>query len=84
MTFWVTCNSSVVNSDIFKDVRCCKLREKIGDQIMADILRNTYEEAPPFTYSTVDIFRSFIVKIKWSDTMNYGNMLHTLIVGKFS
>ena len=31
---------------------------------MADILRNTYEEAPPFTYFAVDIFRSFIVKIK--------------------
>lgn len=35
--FWVICDSSTVKSVTFKCVICCKLRGRIGEQIMADL-----------------------------------------------
>ena len=62
--FWVICGSSVVKSAIFKCVICCKLRGRIGGQMMADLPKDRYEEAPPFTYCAVDMFGLFTVRVK--------------------
>ena len=65
--FWVICGSSEVKSSIFKCVTCRKLRGRIGEQMMADLPKGRFEEAPPFTYCAVDMFGSITVRVKRSD-----------------
>ena len=45
-------------------VTCCKLRGKMGVQIMADLPKGRFEEAAPFTYCAVDMLKQFKVKVK--------------------
>ena len=72
--FWVICGSSVVNSAIFKCVTCHKFRGKLGEQMMADLPKDRFEEAPPFTYCAVDMFGPFTVRVKRSDMKRYGEV----------
>ena len=44
--FWVICGNSVVKSAIFKCVTCRKLRGRIGEQTIADLPKERFEEAP--------------------------------------
>ena len=76
--FWVICGSSVVKSAIFKCVTCCKLRGRIGEQMMADLPKGRFEEAPPFTYCAVDMFGPFTLRVKRSDMKRYGAMFTCL------
>ena len=76
--FWVICGSSVVKSAIFKCVICRKLRGRIGGQMMADLPKDRFEEAPPFTYCAVDMFGPFTVRVKRSDMKRYGAMFTCL------
>ena len=76
--FWVICGSSVVKSTIFKYVICCKLRGRIRGQMMADLPKDRYEEAPPFTYCAVDMFGTCTVRVKRSDMKCYGAMFTCL------
>ena len=68
----------MVKSAIFKCVICCKLRGTIGEQMMADLPKDRFEEAPPFTYCTVDMFGPFTVRVKRSDMKRYGAMFTCL------
>ena len=76
--FWVICGSSVVKSAIFKCVICRKLRGRIGGQMMADLPKDRFEEATPFTYCAVDMFGPFTVRVKRSDMKRYGAMFTCL------
>ena len=76
--FWVICGSSVVKSAIFKCVICHKLRGRIGGQMMAELPKDTFEEAPPFTYCAVDMLGPFTVRVKRSDMKRYGAMFTCL------
>ena len=64
----------MVKSAIFKCVICCKLRGTIGEQMMADLPKDRFEEAPPFTYCAVDMFGPFTVRFKRSNMKHYGAM----------
>ena len=68
---WI-CGSSVVKSAIFKCVTCRQLRARIGEQMMADLRKDRFEEANPFTYCDVDTFGPFTVRVKRSDMKRYG------------
>ena len=48
--------SSITKSVGLNCVTCRKLRGKMGVQIMADLPKNWFEEAAPFTYCAVDMF----------------------------
>ena len=72
--FWVICGSSA----ICKCVICRKLSGRIGRQMMADLPKDGCEEAPPFTYCTVDMFGPFTVRVKRSDMKCYGAMFTCL------
>ena len=76
--FWVTCGCSLVKSAIFKCVTCRKFRGRIGEQMMADLPNDRFEEAPPFTYCTVEMFGKFTVRVKINDMKRYGAMFTCL------
>ena len=46
--------------------------------MMADLPKDGFEEAPPFTYCTVDMFGPFTVRVKRSDMKRYGAMFTCL------
>ena len=76
--FWVLSATSVVKSVLFNCIICCKLRGKMGEQIMADLPQDRFEQTPPFTYCAVDMFGPFVVKVKCSDMKHYGAMFTCL------
>ena len=45
---------------------------------MADLPKDRFEEAPPFTYCAVDMFGPFTVRVKRSDMKRYGAMFTCL------
>ena len=63
---------------MFDCVTCHKLRGKMGVQIMADLPKDRFEEAAPFTYCAVDMFGPFKVKVKRSEVKLYGAMFTCL------
>ena len=73
--FRVICGSSGVKSVIFKCVTCRKLRGRIGEQMVADLPEDRFEEAPPFTYCTMDMFGPFTVRVTRSDMKHYGTIV---------
>ena len=65
------CNAAV-RSLIFKCVKCWRLRDRLGEQKMADLHR--LAEAPPFTYCGVDMFGPFVIKQQRNEIKCYGAM----------
>ena len=62
--FWIINASSIKKLIVSICVTCCKLRGKMGVQIMADLPKGRFEEAAPFTYCAVDMLKPFKVKVK--------------------
>ena len=51
--FWIINSSSITKSVVFNCVTCHEPRRKMGVQIMADLLKDMFEEAAPFIYCAV-------------------------------
>ena len=74
--FWILdhqCNAAV-RSLIFKCVKCCRLRGRLGEQKMAELSMNRLAEAPPFTYCGVDMFGPFVIKQQRNEIKCYRAM----------
>ena len=50
----------------------------MGLQIMADLPKDRFQEAAPFTYYAVDMFEPFKVKVKRGKVKRYGAMFTCL------
>ena len=72
--FWIIDINSAVRNFIAKCITCHKLREKAGDQKMADLPVERLSEEPPFTYCGIDMFGPFIIKQRRSQLKRYGAM----------
>ena len=59
---WITSCNAAVRNFLFKCVKCHRLRDRPGEQKMADLPMHRLAEAPPFTYCGVDIFDLFVIK----------------------
>ena len=70
--FWVVSGSSTVASAISSCVKCQKLRGDMQEQRMSDLLEDSLESTPPFTYCAVDYFGPFIVKDGRKELKRYG------------
>ena len=64
--FWVICGSSVVNSAMFKCVCCRKRKGRIGEQMVADLLKDRFKDTPPFTYCVADTLGSLKFRVNRS------------------
>ena len=71
--FWVLHGSSAVRKLISQCVLCCLLRGKSGEQKMSDLPSDRMQEAPPFTYCSVDYFSPFYIKDKRKEIKRYGS-----------
>ena len=62
--------SSVIKSAIFKCVTWQKIRGRIRKQMIADLPKDIFKEGPPFIHCTINIFGTFIVRLreKWYET----------------
>ena len=76
--FWIINASSITKSVVFNCITCRKLRGKMGVQIMADLPKDRFQEAAPFTYCAVDMFGPFKIKVKQSKVKRYGAMFTCL------
>ena len=65
--YWVMQGNSAVKGVISKCVICRRLRERVGEQIMADLPPDRTKEEPPFTYCGVDMFGPFEIKERRSN-----------------
>ena len=72
--YWITSCNAAVRSLIFKRVKCCRLRGRLGEQKMADLSMHRLAEARPFTYSEVDMFGPFVIKQRRNEIKCYGAM----------
>ena len=54
------------------------MRERFGQQIIADLPKDQVNEAPPFTYCGVDLFGPFLVKERRSEIKRYGALFTCL------
>ena len=72
--YWIVGANSAVKNFIFRCVDCCRLRGRIEEQKMADLLACRFTETAPFTHCGVDIFGPFIVKQRRSEIKRYGAM----------
>ena len=77
-SFWIIDASSITKSVVFDCVTCHKLRGKMGVQIMADLPKDRFQEAAPFTYCVADMFGPLKIKVKRSEVKRYGSMLLVL------
>ena len=76
---WTKINaSSVTKSAVFNCVTSRRLREKMGVQVMADLLKDMFQEAAPFIYCAVYMFVPFKIKVKQSEVKCYGAMFTCL------
>ena len=70
--FWILRARSKVSSLLNNCVTCKRLRGKVTLQKMADLPDDRTAEAPPFTYSGVDLFEPFYVREGRSDKKRWG------------
>ena len=63
--------NSRVRHIISKCVVCRSLRGKVGEQQMSSLPEDRFQEAPPFTYSAVDMFGPFLIKERRSELKRY-------------
>ena len=70
--FWILRARSKVSTLLNNCVTCKRLRGKVTIQKMADLPPDRTAEAPPFTYSGVDLFGPFYVREGRSDKKRWG------------
>ena len=76
--YWVMQKNFIVKRMISKCVTCRRLREKVGEQTMADSPQDRIKEGPPFTYCGVDISSSFQIKERRTTLKRYGALFTCL------
>ena len=76
--YWIINCNALVSSVIFNCIRCRSMREKFGEQIMADLHKYRANEVPPFTYCGVDLFGPFLVKERRGELKRYGALFTSL------
>ena len=69
---WIIDRRSAVSSYISKCVKCRKLRAGPQHQKVAGLRVDRLEPSPPFTYSAVDFFGSWLVKKGRREVKRYG------------
>ena len=70
--YWIIGGSAAVASLINKCVFCRCSRGVLMTQKMADLPQDRLNEAPPFSYSGVDVFGPFLIKERRSFLKRYG------------
>ena len=76
--YWVMQGSSALKKMISRCVTCRRLRERIDEQIMADLPHDRLKEEPPFTHCGVDIFGPFLIKERKNTLKRYGPLFARL------
>ena len=76
--YWVMQGSSAVKKMISRCVTCRRLRERVDEQIMADLPHDRLKEEPPFTHCGVDIFGPFLIKERRNTLKRYGALFTCL------
>ncbi len=71
-TYWVIHANSAVRNVLCKCVTCRKAKNPVVEQKMADLPQERCTEAPPFTYTGVDLFGPFVIKQGRKDHKRYG------------
>ena len=69
---WIVGGSSAVAAHIIRCIKCRRMRERLGEQKMANLPRDGVEPSPPFTFSGMDCFGPFIVKEGRKELKRYG------------
>ena len=69
---WIINVNSLVRQVIHQCVICRNLRGAIVQQKMSDLPTDRMESAPPFTYTGVDLFGPFYIKVRRSVVKRYG------------
>ena len=70
--YWIIGGKSVVAKLIKKCAICQRLRATVKDQKMADLPKERLEASPPFTYSAVDYFGTWYIKLGRREMKRYG------------
>ena len=76
--FWVVRCNTIVRSLIEKCVKCRLLREKLGEQKMADLPNDRTLNGPPFTNCGVDMFGPLLIKEDRKELKRYGALFTCL------
>ena len=75
---WIINVNSLVRQVIHQCVICRNLRGAIVPQKMSDLPIDRMEAAPPFTYTDVDLFGPFYIKVRRSVVKRYGVLVTCL------
>ena len=79
--YWIIAGGAAITPHVWKCVTCRKLRRMPQDQRMADLPDDRLEPAPPFSYSAVDYFGTFIIREGRKSLKSYG-VLFTCLVSR--
>ena len=78
--FWIVKGRSFIKKVIRNCVKCKRLHAKPCTQIMADLPRERIVPSkPPFTYTGIDVFGPFYVKVGRSEVKRYGCMFTCMV-----
>ena len=78
--FWIVKGRSFIKKVIHNCVKCKRLHAKPCTQIMADLPRERIVPSkPPFTYTGIDVFGPFYVKVGRSEVKRYGCMFTCMV-----
>lgn len=69
---WIVNINSLTRKVIHKCTICRSLRGRAGEQKMADLPQERFNEAPPFSYCGLDCFGPFLIKVRRSEMKRYG------------
>ena len=72
--YWVICGNVAVKNMIFHCAQCRRLCGRLVEQKMVSLPFCRVAQAPPFTFSGVDMFCSFMIKQRRSQVKHYGAM----------
>jgi len=70
--FWIIGVNTLTKSLISRCVTCRRKRGELGKQKMADLPADRVIKSAPFTYTGVDLFGPFVIKIKRKLLKRYG------------
>ena len=79
--YWVIHGNGVVRCYISKYVKSRRLRKPVLEQKIADLQPDCCSIAPPFTYTDLDLFGSFVVNQDCKAVKRYG-MLYNYLVSR--